>query len=95
MKVQFVKSDRKDKRLQAIFTLEDKSQRRVHFGLKNGSTYLDHGDDNKKRAWIARHEVRGTFFDPMTPSSLSRWILWNKTNITDSIKDYKNKFHFN
>ena len=27
----------------------------INFGLKNGSTYIDHGDSTKRRAWIARH----------------------------------------
>lgn len=27
----------------------------IHFGLKNGSTYLEHKDDLKRKNWIARH----------------------------------------
>ena len=95
MNLKIIKSENKDKRLHAIFTLENGKRRSIHFGLKNGSTYLDHNDDNKKKAWIARHQVRGTFDDPMTPSSLSRWILWNKSTFTDSIKDFKKRFDVN
>ena len=52
-----------------------------------------HKDDKVKRAWIARHQVRGTFNDPTSPSGLARWILWNKKTMTSSFKDYLKKFN--
>ena len=27
----------------------------IHFGSKNGKTFIDHGDEKKKKAWRARH----------------------------------------
>lgn len=27
----------------------------INFGLKNGDTYVDHNDKNKRKAWRARH----------------------------------------
>lgn len=27
----------------------------IHFGLKNGSTFIDHKDESKRKAWVARH----------------------------------------
>ena len=49
MKIQ--KSTRKGKRLMATF----KNSKTVHFGSATGSTYIDHGDDKKKNAYLARH----------------------------------------
>ena len=48
-----VKSTRKDKRLEAIF----KDGTSIHFGAKNGSTYVDHGDKKKRENYIKRHQV--------------------------------------
>ena len=46
------KSERQEKRLKAIF--ED-PKRTIHFGFKKGSTFIDHQDDAKRKAYIARH----------------------------------------
>jgi hypothetical protein len=86
-----------DKRYQAIFYDKDMKLKTTHFGYadgkgKYGSTYIDHKNDTLKEAWIARHEVNGTFNDPMSASALSRWILWNKKTLRESIADYKRRF---
>jgi len=68
----------------------------VDFGLKGGSTYLDHKDKVKRKNYIARHEVNEKKFykDPMRAATLSRYILWgDKTNLEDSVKDYKKRFN--
>ena len=76
----------------AVFYDGTKKLKTVHFGDANGSSFIDHKDGKKKDAWIARHKVRGTFNNPMSASSLSYHILWNKPTIKESIKDYKKKF---
>ena len=90
-------SDRKDKRYMAVFYDRDKKLKTTHFGYadgmgKYGSTYIDHGNMKKKDAWIKRHEVRGSFDDPMSASALARWVLWNKKTLRESIADYKRWF---
>jgi len=64
----------------------------VHFGSKNSQTYLDHNDELKKSAYIARHIKRENWNNILTPGALSRWILWNKKTIDLSLKDIKNRF---
>jgi hypothetical protein len=87
--MEIVKSDRKDKRLKAIFT----NGKNIHFGLKGGLTYIDHGDKNKRDAYIKRHQVNENFNDAYTAGALSRWLLWGPyTDINKNIKYYKNKF---
>lgn len=86
------------KRLRSIWRLHKGGDiiKIVDFGLKGGSTYLDHKDKKKRSAYIARHSVNEKQFykNPMRPATLSRYILWGeKTNLEDSIKDYKNKFN--
>ena len=40
----------KNKRFYVIY-----NGRRINFGLKNGSTFIDHKDIKKRDAWRARH----------------------------------------
>ena len=71
----------------------DKERKRVHFGQKGSSTYIDHKDDKKKDAYIARHKVNENFNNPLSSGSLSRFILWNKTTLSASIADFKKRFN--
>ena len=93
MKVVISKSDRPEKRYKAVFSDDSKKVKTVHFGLKGGSTYIDHGNDKKKDAYIARHRVNENFNDPMTAGSLSYHILWNKKTLSASIADFKKRFN--
>ena len=81
-------SDRKDKRYLATFHNGTK----VHFGQKNGQTYIDHGDKEKRDAYLKRHAKNEDWNDPYTAGSLSRWILWNSPNINANISDFKKRF---
>ena len=65
----------------------------VQFGQKGSSTFIDHGDEQKKDAYIARHKVNENFQDPLTAGALSRWILWNKKTLSASIADFKKRFN--
>jgi hypothetical protein len=89
-------SDRVDKRYMAVFYDKDNKVKTTHFGYKDkdgfGSTYIDHKNDDKKDAYIARHKVNEDFNDYMSAGSLSRYILWNKKTLRESISDYKRRF---
>lgn len=75
------KSTRKGKRLMATF----KNGKTVHFGSATGSTYIDHGNDKKKNAYIARHgrSPGEDWDDAYSPGALSRWLLWGKNKTLD------------
>lgn len=97
MKVSITKSTRDDKRYQATFTDDSGKKSTTHFGYANGnktgSTFIDHKNEDKKKAWTARHKVRGDFNNYKSASSLAKNILWNKPTLTASINDYKKKFN--
>lgn len=65
-------STRKDKRFQAIFN----NGKIIHFGLRGGQTYIDHGDKIKKEHYIKRHAVNEDFSNAYSASALSRFLLW-------------------
>jgi len=71
----------------------DNERKKVHFGAKNSSTFLDHGDEKKRLAYVARHQKNERFNDPLTAGSLARWINWNKTTLSASIADFKKRFN--
>ena len=96
VKVQIKKSTRDDKRYMAIFTDSNGNKSTTHFGYsdgnKTGSTFIDHNNEDKKKAYIARHRVNENWADYKSPGALSKHILWNKPTLTASINDYKSKF---
>jgi hypothetical protein len=82
-------SEKSGKRLMAIF--EDGTK--IHFGLKTGSTYIDHHDKTKRENYIKRHEVNEDFNNPYSAGALSRWILWgDSVDIGRNINKFKRKF---
>jgi len=89
--IKIVKSPNKEKKLRAIFSRNGKIKN-VDFGAAGMSDYTKHKDDERKKRYIARHKSRENFNEPTSRGSLSRWVLWNKKSLNDSIKDYKRKF---
>ena len=85
--MELYESNRKNKRFMAI--IDDK---KYHFGLKNGSTYIDHKDKHKRQNYIKRHQVRENW-NEVNAGSLSRYLLWNSTSLEKNIKDYIKRFN--
>lgn len=81
-------STRPGKRLMATF----KNGKVVHFGLKGGNTYIDHGDKTKRLNYVKRHIIREDFNNPYTPGSLSRWLLWNTTSLNKNHELFMKRF---
>lgn len=92
MKVEFSKSNRDNKKMKAVFYDGEKKIKTVHFGFKGSSTFVDHRNDAKKSAYLARHRENEDWGDYMSPGSLAKHILWNKETLSASIADYKKKF---
>lgn len=99
------KSEKEDKKFDAIFrdkkcpcsTKVDKpecgaKQKIVSFGAKGMSDYTKHKDPERKKRYLERHEKNEDWEDPLTPGALSRWILWNKPDLKESIDDFKKRF---
>jgi len=85
-------STRMQKKYVAQFSINGKTKT-IHFGSKGSSTYLDHHDDRKKEAYLARHRVNEDWSNPLTAGSLSRHLLWNRKTLKDSIADFKKRFN--
>lgn len=95
IEIKLFESPRKNKKYMMVFYNNDKIFKRVHFGLKDSSTYLDHKDKKKRENYIKRHKVNENWYDPYSAGALSRYILWGKyTILNNAIKSYANRFNF-
>ena len=67
------------------------NDKRVPFGAKGYTDFIESGNEVKKAAYLARH--RGEDWNnPKTPGSLSRWLLWNRSTLKESLADYVKRF---
>jgi hypothetical protein len=66
------------------------------FGLRNGSTFLDHKDLVKRENYIKRHyanPIEKRLIDNLVPSPalFSMYLLWGKyTNLNDNVNHLNN-----
>ena len=90
-KVIIKKSINENKKYMAVFH-EGNNKKTIHFGCAGMSDFTKHKDEARKLRYINRHRKRENWSDYKTAGSLSRWILWNKTSLRESIKDYKRRF---
>ena len=89
--VSFAPSTRKNKKYEIVFMKENGRPLTIHFGSKNSKTYLDHADKNKRLAYIARHE-KNEDWQSVNAGSLSRYILWEGTDLETNFKAYFKRF---
>jgi hypothetical protein len=63
-------------------------------GYKNygGTGSERHLDEDRKKRYINRHSKRENWSDPQSAGALSRWVLWNKKTLKESVADYKKRF---
>jgi hypothetical protein len=79
----------------ALFVRNDGSMKSVGFGHKSYYDYTQHGDKERRKNYIARHEPREDFNDPETAGALSRWILWGDSKkLEDNVKAFKVRFGY-
>jgi hypothetical protein len=85
----FYPSPRKGKRYR--MKLADPHQI-LDFGFKDGSTFIDHGDEVKRRNYLSRHSKREVWTQ-INPGSASALILWGESrDIGDNLIQYLDKF---
>ncbi len=91
MKLTIVRSSG-PKRFVAMLETAKGRVRTIGFGQKGGRTYIDHGDEALRAAYIARHAPRENW-DAVNAGSLSRFVLWgDSTNMASNIAAYKQRF---
>ncbi len=74
-----------------ILNIDDKAIT-LHFGAKNSKTYLDHGDKNKREAYLKRHAPAENW-NEINAGSASRYILWSHKTLDKSLKSFLSRFN--
>jgi len=82
-------STRKGKRFMATFN----NGKTIHFGLRGGQTFIDHGDKIKRENYINRHK-KNEDWTKVNAGSLSRFLLWGDyTTLEQNHNVYMKKFN--
>lgn len=68
------------------------SMKKISFGAKGYEDYTQHGDDDRKKAYLTRHKSTEDWEDTDTAGFWSRWLLWNKKTLDASIRDTEKRF---
>ena len=84
----------KNKRFMIINKITNK---KIHFGSAFHENYNMHGNDDRKYSYIKRHEKNEdwSIYGINTAGFWSRWLLWNKKGLMESIKDVEKRFNIN
>ena len=96
MKVVISPSTNSKKKYMAVFTESNSfTKKTVHFGSAGMSDFTKNKDEERKKRYLDRHRKNENWDSPTTAGALSRWVLWNKPTLRESIKDYKTRFKLN
>lgn len=73
---------------------KDGERTTIHFGAKGYDDYTTHGDDERKKRYLARHAPRENWGarGVETAGFWSRWLLWNKQTLEKSMRDVEKRF---
>jgi hypothetical protein len=66
---------------------------KVKFGALHYDDFTKSQNVKKKEDYIARHRVRENWDDPLKPGTLSRFLLWHKPTLKESLEDYLRRFN--
>jgi len=93
IKVVIKKSTKPEKKLMAVFTMDNGRSRTTHFGASGMDDYTKTRDKAQKSRYLTRHRRNENWNNPVSAGALSRWVLWNLPTKAASIADYKRRFN--
>ena len=88
------KSTKAGKKWTAYFEdTESGRTKMTHFGATGMEDYTQHKDEERRDRYRQRHQKDLQTNDPTRAGYLAYYVLWNKTSMAESIRDYKKRFH--
>jgi hypothetical protein len=75
-----------------VLDIGDGRTKTVRFGAAGMSDFTKNKDEARKQRYLDRHRARENWDDITTAGAWSRWLLWNKPTIAESLKDLKQRF---
>lgn len=93
-------TDNKHKYVATFLNMKTNRKKNIKFGAHGMNDFTIYSKTlspeealEHKRLYLIRHKGMGEHWDnPITAGALSRWILWNKSTLEESIKDFIKKF---
>ena len=85
------------KKYMATFLVDGK-EKTVLFGQKGYNDFITYSKtdkdlaEQKRKAYIARHRPNEDWSNPLSPGTLSRFILWEHPSLLTAIRQYKHRF---
>lgn len=77
------------KKYDATFKKDNGKIKVVSFGKSDEKDFTQHKDKNLRDFYDFKYKDKHNWNDLMTPNALSKWILWNKPEMEQSVKSYK------
>ena len=90
--IRISKSTNPSKKYDAFIDVNGK-ERKVSFGASGMSDFTLHKDEERKKAYIARHKSSEDWTDPLSAGFWSRWYLWNLPTKEASLRYIKERFN--
>jgi hypothetical protein len=95
LQIKLSRSEKPDKKFKVKVGLKKATPlKTIHFGAKGMSDYTINKDPNRKKLYIKRHKARENWSKSgiQTAGFWSRWLLWNKPTLDESIRDIEKRF---
>ena len=78
----------KNKKFDAVIN----NNKTIPFGQAGASDMTQHKNEDRKKRYIDRHKKNENWNNPYTAGFYSRWILWDKPTLRESIKATNKRF---
>ena len=82
------KSHRPDKKFNAVVN----GAKTIPFGAKGYEDFTIHKDETRKNLYLNRHRKNEDWGNAYSAGFYSRWVLWNKPTLKESIDDLNKRF---
>lgn len=82
----------------AVFLKDSGRKQTTKFGAEGYKDFIQYSKEDKdlaaehKSSYLTRHRKTEHWDQPLTAGALSRWILWSKPTLQESIADFRKKF---
>ena len=67
-------------------------EKAIHFGRQGYEDFTIHKDEERRQRYIARHQARENWENPLTRGFWSRWVLWEKKTLREAVANVRKKF---
>lgn len=87
-----LKKGKYPKKYTAVFSRDGNKIKTTHFGDVRYQDFRQHRNEKRKQRYLRRHRRNERWRDFMSAGALSRFLLWNKPTLAQSLASYKRRF---